>query len=63
VTQNAVVAVDLQGDDNDDNGNNGASEARTQDRGNGNNGALPEEAAVREKPYISGKVTHVWTVR
>src|SRR5215208_731502 len=46
-----------------DNGNNGASEARTQDGDNGNNGALTEEASVCEKPYISGKITYVWTVR
>jgi len=61
VTQDAVVAVDPQG--GGDNGNNGASEARTQDGDNGNNGALAEEASVCEKPYISGKITYVWTVR
>ncbi len=30
---------------------------------NGNNGVLPEEEAVGEKPYKSGKITHVRTVR
>jgi hypothetical protein len=39
-------------------GDNGASEARTQDGDNGKNGVLPEEAAVCKKPCIRRSLTY-----